>query len=160
LVAIVLLCGGLGLPARAEDAVSPEALRTAQELAAVMNTDTVEQTSTALATQIWPRIEAEFGGKVDSATLGEMRSVFEGSLTRFTHEMMLDTPAIYARYFSVQELRDMIAFYKSPTGAKSLQMMPKVIADVSSRMAPRMQLFQQDLVSKIQAVMQKHGYKN
>jgi len=159
LLGIFLLCGCLTLPARAEDAVSPEALRTAQELAGVMNSDTIQQTSAALAAQMWPRIETEFGGRVDTATLDEMRGEFERSLTKFTSEMMQDTPEIYARYFSAQELRDMIAFYKSPTGVKSLHMMPQVMADVSNRMVPRMQVFQQDLITRIEAVMEKHGYK-
>ena len=159
LLGMLLLCGCLTAPARAEDAVSPEALRTAQELAAVIGADTIQQTSAALAAQMWPRIESEFGGRVDTATLGEMRGEFERSLTKFTGEMMQDAPAIYARYFSARELRDMIAFYKSPTGVKSLRMMPKVMADISSRMVPRMQVFQQDLIAKIEAVMHKHGYK-
>jgi hypothetical protein len=125
-----------------------------------MSTDTIQQTSAAMAAQMWPRIETEFAGKVDPATLSEMRGEFEQSLTKFTGEMMQDAPTIYARYFSAQELRDMIAFYKSPAGVKSLQMMPKVMADVSSRMVPRMQVFQHDLITRIQAVMEKHGYKN
>jgi hypothetical protein len=54
----------------------------------------------------------------------------------------------------------MIAFYKSPTGAKALRTMPKVMTDVSTEMQPHMQAFQQDLNTRIAAVMQKHGYKN
>ena len=155
---LFLLCGCLALPARAEDAISPEALSTAKELAAVMGSDTVRQTSGALVAQMWPRIRAQFEGKVDEATMSELRSVFEQSLIELSGEMMQDTPKIYARYFSAQELRDMIAFYKTPTGVKALRMMPKVMTDVSSQMAPRMDAFQRDLITKIEGVIRKHGY--
>ena len=38
--------------------------------------------------------------------------------------------------------------------------MPQVMADVMTQMVPRMQAFQADLRGRIDAIMQKHGYKN
>jgi len=67
-------------------------------------------------------------------------------------------PAVYARHFSAQELHDMIAFYKSPTGARSLKEMPAVLVDVSQEIAPRMQSMQTDLNARIDAIMRTHGY--
>ncbi len=95
-----------------------------------------------------------------AATLAEVRTEFERTLTSFTGEMMKDAPAIYAQHFGVDELRDMIAFYKIPTGVKALRVMPKIMADVTTQMVPRMQTFQRDLNARVEAVMQKHGYKN
>ncbi len=160
LLGIVLLCGCLAAPVRAQDAGSPEALRAAQELAAIITGDTISQLSRTLTAQLWPRIEGQFGGKVDGATLAEMRSEFERTLASFTAEMMKDAPAIYAKHFSAPELRDLLAFYKSPTGKKALQIMPTVMADVTTQMMPRMDAFQRDLNTRLEAVMQKHGYKN
>jgi hypothetical protein len=160
LLAIALLCAGLTLPARAQDAPSAEALRAAQDLAAVMTADTIQQMSAAMIGQMWPSIESQLGGKVDAATLAEMRSEFVGIATSFTGDMMKEAPAVYARNFSVQELRDLLAFYKSPAGAKALHIMPKVMADIATQMAPRMQGFQRDLVARMQTIMEKHGYKN
>jgi uncharacterized protein len=150
----------LCLPVRAQDAGSPEALRAAQELATIMTGDTIGQMSSALTAQIWPSIQNQFGSKVDAATLAELRSEFERTLTDFTGQVTKDAPAVYARYFTAPELREMIAFYKSPTGAKALRTMPKVMTDVSTEMQPHMRAFQQDLNTRIAAVMQKHGYKN
>ena len=149
-----------GRPVRAQDAGSPEALRAAQELAAIITGDTIAQMSSALTAQLWPRIESQFGAKVDGATLAELRSEFEHTLAASTAEMMKDAPAIYARHFSAQELRDLLAFYKSPTGKKALHIMPTVMADVTAQMMPRMDAFQHDLNTRVEAVMQKHGYKN
>jgi uncharacterized protein len=160
LLTVAAIAASLCLPARAQDAGSPEALRAAQELATIMTGDTVGQMSSALTAQIWPSIEGRFGNKVDAATLAELRSEFEKTLTSFTGQVLKDAPVVYARYFTAQELRELLAFYKSPTGAKALRTMPKVMTDVSTQMAPHMQAFQQDLNTRIAAVMQKHGYKN
>jgi hypothetical protein len=132
----------------------------ARELSAIMTGDTITQMTAAMANQIWPTIEQQLGAKVDAATLAEIRTEFERSLKAFTGEVMKDAPEVYARHFSAQELRDMVAFYKSPSGSKALHEMPKVMADVGSRMAPRMQALQSDLDERMRAILQKHGYKN
>jgi len=160
LLAFVLLCTCLAMPARAQQAGSPEALRAAQELATIITGDTITQLSKTLTAQIWPRIEGQFGSKVDAATLAELRTEFEATLAKFTAEMMKDAPAVYAKHFTAQELGDLLAFYRSPTGKKALQTMPTVMADVATHMMPRMDAFQRDLNARVEAVMQKHGYKN
>jgi hypothetical protein len=43
---------------------------------------------------------------------------------------------------------------------KALHEMPKVMADVGTQMAPRMQAFEGDLNARVRAVLQKHGYKD
>jgi hypothetical protein len=158
LLGIVLLCGCLVAPVRAQDAGSPEALRAAQELAAIVSGGTIVQMSRALMAQLWPNIESQIGSKVDGATANELRAEFERALASFTAELMKEAPAIYAKYYSAAELHDLLAFYKSPTGKKSLRTMPTVLADVTALMLPRMDAFQRDLDVRITAVMQKHGY--
>jgi uncharacterized protein len=154
------LAASLCAPVRAQDAGSPEALRAAQELSALITGDTVHQMASGMISQMWPHIEAQFAGKVDAATIADLRTEFEHTLTTYTDEMMKDAPAIYARYFTAGELREMIAFYKSPTGIKALHTMPKVMADVTGIMVPRMQGFQNDMNARLVAVLVKHGYKN
>jgi hypothetical protein len=160
LLTCVLLCAALALPVRAQTpaAPSPEAMTAAKELAAVMGGDTVGQMSAALTAQIWPNIEAQLGPKVDAATLTELRGQFEKSLSDFTTEVMRDSPVVYARHFTVEELRAMLAFYKSPVGQKALGTMPTVMTELGSQMAPRMQAFQADLHTKMEATLKKHGY--
>jgi len=159
LIAMAIVGACLALPARAQNAPSPDTLRAAQDLAGIMTGDTIAQMSRALTAQIWPNIEAQFKSKVDAATLADLKTVFEQSLANFTGEVMKGAPSIYARNFTTQELRDMIAFYKTPTGLKALQVMPKVMADVSAQLAPHIEAFRSDLNTRIEAVMTKHGYK-
>lgn len=156
---VLLLALSLVLPARAQEP-SPETLAAARDLSAIMTGDTITQMSAGMAAQIWPAIEHQLGAKVDAATLSEMRVEFERTLKTFAGEMMKDAPDVYARHFSAQELRDMVAFYKSPSGTKALHEMPKVMADVGTRMAPRLQSLQSDLDGRMRAILEKHGYKN
>lgn len=159
LLGMVLFVACLALPAKAQDAPSPEALRAAQNLAAIVSGDTVQQMSSAMIAQVWGGLENQLGGKVDAATLTELRSEIERLMTKFVSEILKDAPAIYARHFTVAEMGDIVAFYKTPTGAKALREMPKVTAESYALIVPRTVPFQQEVAATVEAVMQKHGYK-
>lgn len=162
LLTCVLLAAALTAPVRAQAPSAappaPEAMQAARDLAAIMNGDTVGQMTAALTAQIWPSIERQLGPKVDAATLSELRTEFEHALSSFTAEVMRDSPAVYARHFTADELRAMLAFYKSPVGQKALSTMPTVMTELGQQMAPRMQAFQADLHTKMEATLKKHGY--
>ncbi|MBI3705535.1 MAG: DUF2059 domain-containing protein, partial [Rhizobiales bacterium] len=68
-------------------------------------------------------------------------------------------PAIYARHFTVAEMGELVAFYKTPTGAKALRELPKVTAESFAMIAPRMAPFKHEVAASVEAIMQKHGYK-
>jgi hypothetical protein len=72
---------------------------------------------------------------------------------------MADAPAIYARYFTASELRELAGFYQTPTGQKALRTMPKVMADSFGAMMPRMEVFQKELQAAMMDVLKKHGYQ-
>jgi hypothetical protein len=161
LFVLALFCSSLAITAaQAEDTPSPEALSAAQELSAMVNADTITQMSGAMTAQIWPSIENSLASKVDTATLAELHSEFEHSVGTFAGETLKYAPAVYARHFSAQELHEIVAFYRTTTGAKALHEMPKVMGDVMTQMGPRVQAFQEELNTKIVAILQKHGYKN
>jgi len=159
LLGMILLAACLALPAKAQEPASPEALRAAQNLAAVMTGDSVQQMSGALINQMWPGLENQLQGQVDAAALTEMRGELERLLTKFVGEAMKDAPAIYARHFTVTEMGELVAFYKTSTGAKTLRELPKVTAESYALIAPRMAPFQQEVAASVEAIMQKHGYK-
>jgi hypothetical protein len=52
--------------ARTQGINSPEALAAAKDLAAIVSADTINQLSEAMTAQIWPKLRAEFGPKVDA----------------------------------------------------------------------------------------------
>ncbi len=153
----LLVAACLALPGRAQEP-PPEAMKTAHELIGLVGGDTMDQLSGALITQIWTGLENELRGKVDAATLAELRVELERQLTRFVGEALKDAPAIYARHFTVAEMGDLIAFYKTPTGAKALRELPKVTAESYALVMPRLAAFQQEVSAAVDAIMKKHGY--
>jgi hypothetical protein len=155
-LAIMLRC--LSTEARAQAPGSPQALQAAQELVAILSGDMIGQMSQAMTAQIWPRIEGEFRAKVDQATMDDLRNEFQKALERFTVEAMKDAPVLYAKHFSAPELRDIVGFYRSPTGAKALQLMPTVMAEFFGTILPRMDKFGQELQATLEAVLKRHGY--
>jgi hypothetical protein len=138
-------------------AASPEALAAAKELMAVMSPNMMRQMMQGMVAQMWPQIERSFGPKVDAATSAELRAEFESTLQEWMTASMQDMPAIYARYFTAAELHQLVGFYKTPVGAKTLSVMPKAMADFAGTMMPRMAAFQQQLQGRLQAILQKHG---
>ena len=155
-ILLVALTFGIGA-ARAQDA---EALQAANELASIISADAVNQISRELTAGFWPNLENALKSRVDDATLSELRAEFERRLAQFGVEAMKDAPAAYAKYFSAQELRDITAFYRTPTGAKALQTMPKVMFEYLAGVRPKVQEFQQGMRMSVQEIMQRHGYRN
>jgi hypothetical protein len=52
-------------------------------------------------------------------------------------------------------MREIMAFYRTPTGAKTLKVFPQMTAEVMALIMPRMGAMQQELMTAIQAIMQK-----
>jgi hypothetical protein len=63
-------------------------------------------------------------------------------------EMITEIVPLYARHFTVTELKAMTVFYKSPAGAKMLQTMPRVMNE-------SMQISQKLLMPRIQKYVDK-----
>lgn len=57
---------------------------------------------------------------------------------------------VYAKYFSAQEIRDIIAFYKTSTGRKARELMPKIAAE---SMRETQELMQPDLKEIVKEVL-------
>jgi hypothetical protein len=158
LVVLIVIAAFGCVSAHAQGPGSPEAQAAANDLAKIMSVETIGQMTKAMTAQVWPKLEAGLRAKVDAETLAEVRAEFEKALQDFTVEAMTDAPAIYARHFSAPELREMTAFYRSPTGAKALQLMPQVMAEYFGAILPRTQAFERDLQARIVAVMTRRGY--
>ena len=155
-ILLVALTFGIGA-ARAQDA---EALQAANELASIISADAVNQISRELTAGFWPNLENALKSRVDDATLAELRAEFEHKLAQFGTDALKDAPAAYAKYFTAQELRDITAFYRTPTGGKALQTMRKVMFEYLAGVRPKVQEFQQGMRTSVQEILQRHGYRN
>lgn len=146
--------------ATAQDAPSAEAIQAAKDLMAVMSPDTIRQMVAGMTNQVWPAIEHEVRGKrpdIDQSTLSELRTEFENIQMRYMAGVMADAPKIYAKHFTAAELHDMLAFYKTPTGQKSLKAMPQVMTDIFAMIMPQMKDLQAQIIAAFQEVLRKKG---
>lgn len=70
------------------------------------------------------------------------------------------TETVYGKYFTEAELRDLIAFYQTPTGIKVVDLMPQVSAEAmqmsQAKLTPAIQkIFQQIQAEETAAIKQK-----
>ena len=96
--------------------------------------------------------------KIDPATLTDLRSAFEQQQLAYLSEIMADAPAIYARHFTAQELTEIVAFYRTPTGAKTLKEMPQAMAEFFALIGPRLQGSSVKITQAFTDILKKRGY--
>jgi hypothetical protein len=128
-------------PTRAET-TDTDSLAAAQELFALLSKDMIGQVVEGVTAQTWPSIEASLRANNPNAepqAFADMRRDFEAIQKDYMADVLRDAPAIYARNFSAQELRDVTAFYKTPTGAKMLRITPQITAEILAVITPRVQ---------------------
>lgn len=150
----------LPVPGLAQGEASADALKAANELTAIVSKDTVQQLVTGMTAQIWPTLERALRAKradIDQATLTELRAEFERIQMQHMTGVLADAPAIYARHFSAQELRDILAFYKTPAGQKSLQVMPQLTTEVFQMVVRKMQDLQAQIMGAFNSVLRQRG---
>jgi uncharacterized protein len=154
---VLLLCGGV--QGRAEDQPSPEALTAAKDLMAVISPDMMKQLATNISATFWPVVEQKAkADKIDDATINELRTEFERIQVAFASDAMKEAPPIYARHFTVDELKELTAFYRTPTGAKALREVPQVMGELTGMLLPRLQEVQRQTAEAFTRILQAHGY--
>lgn len=149
-------------------AADPAALAAANEMLASMNYRAIAKDMMAQMRQTMPAMmqqgaaaSIERNPNMDAAAkkaaLDKMKTEMPKALAAldsvFTDptvldEMMRETANLYARHFTVTELRQIAAFYKTPVGAKMLTSMPQLMTE-------SMQMGQRVIMPHIAAVMQK-----
>jgi uncharacterized protein len=155
----IFACVLLMTPAFAQQAASPDTLQAARELQAVMSGDVVKQMMDQMMSAMWPNVEKQLGGKLNAAALAELRGEFARVMLKYVTTSLNEAPAIYAKYFSSDELRALTAFYRTPVGIKALATMPKVMGESMQAMMAIMPNMESELGTSVESVMRKHGYQ-
>lgn len=153
------------MPATAQPvAPSPEATLEAKRLLAVMSPDMMKDMHARMFAQVWPPMEQAFRtrlGSLDAATaagvLAEIRAALENQLFADLTTVMDAVPAIYARYLTVAEMRDIEAFYRTPTGAKTLKIMPEAMTEMMGIITTQMPGMMQRMDAAASGVLRNHG---
>lgn len=134
LVVVCALSCVVALPARAAE-TQAEKEKFARELATIV-----------VSEKTWSDMLDQTLAAIANATKGQqLPPDFEPKARQALREVM---PYDYllglqiemqAKYYSVAEMKDLIAFYKTPTGQKAIRIMPALTAEVAGRTQTKLQ---------------------
>ena len=71
---------------------------------------------------------------------------------------MADAPALYARYFTADELRQLLAFYHTPVGAKAMRTMPKLTAEALQLVLAQLPQLQAEAMDAFTKILKQRGF--
>jgi len=157
---------GLGIlsgtsPAMAQSSPSPQARQAASELVSLVSSGMLSDMAAKMTEQAWPSVESSLlnrNPKLDAGTIADLRKEFHRLTVDAMSEIINDAPEFYARHFSVQEMQELVAFYRTPTGAKTLKVMPQVTTEFAAAMVPRLQGMAEKVNLAFLTILQKRGY--
>jgi hypothetical protein len=142
LIAVLAAGNAWSVPARAQGQASGDSGEAAQVLFAQLFAHGFVALNAQAVEVAWPGIEAAVRKQkpdIDAATLAELRREFERIRLARLSEVVKDVPPIYARHLTAEDMRVLAAFYGTPTGAKLLQALPKILPEAFAIVLPRMQ---------------------
>jgi len=146
--------------ARPQSAPHAETMQAARDLVALVTKETMRQMVQQVTAQVWPRIEQSLRAKqsITDSQLSDLRKEYERIQFEFIAKVMDDAPSIYARHFTASELRELLAFYQTPLGEKSLRVLPQVTSETMASMMPRMQQLQTQVLEAFVKVLRERGF--
>ena len=84
----------------------------------------------------------------------QLRNEYQPRVAEMTNEIV----QLYAQRFNEQELKDAIAFYKSPAGKKILMEEPRILDATYARLQQWAIQFQNEVMNRVRAEMKKRGH--
>jgi hypothetical protein len=158
----LVLASGLALfisadAARAQQA-SPTAIATAKELMKVKGADT---TWLPLVRGVIERAKVVFlqSNPTLGKDLNEVAAKLVTDLYPRSSELLNEIAKLYATRFTEQELKDALAFYKSPLGHKLLTEEPKVLEQSMKDAQSFADKLSDEVIGKMRAEMRKRGHE-
>ena len=128
LVAVTAIGGGAAL-AEEEPEAAPEMradIERLMEVTKAYDSDTTEQMARMMSQQIGQMIGLKSTEAIERCQEITFRSVDQ----MFTDSDFMDQMnAIYARHFSHENIRQMIAFYETPAGKRWVEVMPQLMSE-------------------------------
>jgi uncharacterized protein len=93
-----------------------------------------------------------------SKDLNEVAALLRTEFAPRRGEVIDEVAAIYARRFSEQELKDVVAFYKTPAGKKFVTEEPLAIDESLQRAQVWSQKLSEEVLTRFRAEMKKRGH--
>ena len=136
---------------------SPASLATARELMDIKGIKTlvepivagvVEQTKGSIL-QTNPGLSKD----LDEVS-AQLRTEYQPRIAEMTNEVV----RLYAQRFTEQELKEAVAFYKSPVGKKMVSEEPRILDETYARLQQWANRLQDEVMVRLRAEMKKRGH--
>jgi uncharacterized protein len=124
-----------------------------KHLFTLMNTDKMID---AMINSMLPILEKQAKEQITGADAQEKYTKYVDFLMNETRELSkkvinVELVQIYDKYFTQQEIKDLIGFYESPTGQKMLNITPEITKDLMNAMSEKyIPDFQAKLIKKLE----------
>ncbi|MDW3206579.1 MAG: DUF2059 domain-containing protein [Alphaproteobacteria bacterium] len=89
-----------------------------------------------------------------------VRQLFEDAVRRSAPDLTQISRAMLLRHYSEAELRDLVAFYRTPTGQKSIRLTPELTGAIASRATDAVGRTVPPIVDALSARLRAAGYKS
>jgi len=118
-------------PAQAQDKIDEAALAAATELVKASGMSKMLETMLPLISDqiigLMVKVKPELKGQYDVF----IREFLKTAMGDGREEVFREIAMLYARKFTADEINDVVAFYKSPTGIRMLELLPEIQAEAT-----------------------------
>ena len=155
LLALVL---AVAFPAQAQQQPSANAIALAREIIIVKGGNSIYD---PVVPQIIDRARTLFiqSNPMLSGPLNEVAAKLRAELTPRVAELLNDGAKLYASRFTEQELKDVLAFYKSPLGRKVVAQEPSILDQSAANVDDWANKLADEVIAKFRAEMRKKGHE-
>jgi uncharacterized protein len=156
--ALVAIAIWTAAPVRADDA---ETMAVARELFAVTFDRAGQEINAQAVAHTWPSVENALRAKnpdLDAAKSAELQKEFTRIRLEKMRAVMKDAPAIYARHLSVDDMRQIIAFYRTPAGAHLIKAVPSIVSEIFAIALPAMPTIVAETYEDFLKLARERGY--
>lgn len=98
--------------------------------------------------------------KIDDDAIRIVQEIVSSEIDALRAPMMNLSVNLMMQYYDEKDLKALIDFYRTPTGQKSIQLMPKMMGDITVANMKMMQKMQPRLQRRIKEALQNRGYQN
>ena len=137
----------------------PQTRALAQQLLDVVMTRDLQKN---MVDNSWPAAESAIrkaAPKLTDAQIGDLKTEYVSIVGREMETLLADAPDIYARYLTAAEIKDLLAFYQTETGKKTISIMPALMGEIMEKVQSQLPRMQQNLMTSFQRVLEQKGVK-
>jgi hypothetical protein len=157
LCAAVLACLAFAQDARAQAQPSAASVALAREIVDLKGATTMFDSVISGVIEYHKRILLQ-ANPTAAKDLEEVSARLVKEFSPRRSEVQLEVARAYAGRFSEQELKDILAFYKTPLGKKLIVEEPKGVDDATKRVDVWAAKYAEEVLAKMRAEMKKKGH--